>query len=61
MQELLARFEKNNPVHTYTAREVCKLSSDKSDKCLTNGTCMVGDDMTDKYMSTGVSKVKEHA
>ena len=45
MQALLARFEMNNPVHTCT---------------LTNGTYMVGDYMTDKYMSTGVCKVKEH-
>ena len=46
MQELLARFEMNNPVH------IC---------ALTHGTCKVRDYMTNKYMSTGVGKVKEHA
>ena len=61
MQELLRRYEKNNPAHSCTAGEFCNLSSDKSDKRLTNGACMVGDDMTDRYMSTGVCKVKENA
>ena len=42
---MLVHFEINNPVHTCT---------------LTNGTCMVGDYMTDKNMSTVVCKVKEH-
>ena len=61
MQELLARYKKNNLAHISTAGEGCKLSSDKSDKRLTNGACMVGDDMTDRYMSTGVYKIKENA